>query len=60
RQDGSNDHWGLDTDCREYRALRQLLKKKKDAAIIVEVIEQEQIKSTLRLIDTLMREEGCS
>ncbi|MBF0517305.1 MAG: sugar phosphate isomerase/epimerase [Nitrospirae bacterium] len=60
RSDGSNDHWGLDDQCRELHALRQLLKRKKSAGIIVEVVEHDQILNTLKLIEPLMMEEQCS
>lgn len=59
RKDGSNDHWGLDPVCRELQSLRQLLKKKKDAVIICEVVEKNDIKSTLKLIEAVMMEEKC-
>ncbi|MBF0319577.1 MAG: sugar phosphate isomerase/epimerase [Nitrospirae bacterium] len=60
RKDGSNDHWGLDAGCRELKALGQLLNKKSAPVdIIIEVIEKDQILSSLKLIESVM-EDRCS
>ncbi|MEO5361800.1 MAG: sugar phosphate isomerase/epimerase [Nitrospirota bacterium] len=60
RADGSNDHWGLDAGCRELQSLRQFLKRKKDSGIICEIVENDQIMTTLKLIEPIMMEERCS
>ncbi len=51
---GITDHWPLTPDCRELRALRELLKIKPDVSVILELNEVEEIEDSLDLLRTLL------
>ncbi len=50
---GIRDHWGLTEDCRELRALKHLMGRKKGLKVILEVIEVEDVERSLQLLRTL-------
>jgi hypothetical protein len=50
---GITDHWPLSPDCREMRALRELLKLKTDISVILEINEIEKINESLGLLREL-------
>jgi hypothetical protein len=50
---GIRDHWGLVEGCRELRALRSLSDRKKDLAVILEVIGPEETEASLDLLNRL-------
>ena len=39
---GIRDHWGLTEDCREFKALRELLSRKKGCGLYLGIIESER------------------
>lgn len=47
---GITDHWPLTPDCRELRALKELLKIKPDVSVILELNEVEEIEGSLDLL----------
>ncbi len=53
---GITDHWPLKVDCRELRALRELLMVKPDVSVILELNEIEMIENSLDLLKTLRKE----
>jgi len=55
---GLTDHWPLLPDCRELRALRELIKIKRDISVILEINETEMIGESLKLLRTLRDELG--
>ena len=50
---GIRDHWGLTEDCRELRALKELLARKKGLRVILEIIEAEDLEKNLDLLRSL-------
>jgi len=50
---GIRDHWGLTEDCRELRALKQLLMRKRGLRVILEIIETEDVEKSLNLLHSL-------
>ncbi|HMK50512.1 MAG TPA: hypothetical protein VK435_10705 [Thermodesulfovibrionales bacterium] len=58
-RNGLTDHWYITADCREVEALKELLRRKKDIAVILEVIEKEMIQDNLNLLKVI-REECLS
>jgi len=50
---GIRDHWGLTEDCRELQALKELLARKKGLRVILEIIEAEDLGSSLNLLRSL-------
>lgn len=50
---GIRDHWGLTEDCRELRALKELLARKKGLRVILEIIEAEDVGKSLDLLRSL-------
>ena len=50
---GIRDHWGLVEGCRELRALGNLSDRKKDLAVILEVIGPEETRKSLELLNNL-------
>jgi sugar phosphate isomerase/epimerase len=53
---GLTDHWPLSPDCREMRALRELLQIKPDVSAILEINEVEQIGQSLEMLRALRSE----
>jgi hypothetical protein len=50
---GIRDHWGLTEDCRELRALKELLTRRKGLRVILEIIEVEDLEKSLDLLRSL-------
>jgi len=50
---GIRDHWGLTEDCRELKALKELLLRKKNLQVILEIIEAEDVEKSLDLLQSL-------
>ena len=53
---GITDHWPLNPDCREVRAFRELIKRKPDVSVILEINETEMIGASLRLLSAIRDE----
>jgi sugar phosphate isomerase/epimerase len=53
---GLTDHWPLSHDCRELRALKELIKIKTDVSVILEINETEMIEESLKLLRALRDE----
>jgi hypothetical protein len=53
---GITDHWPLNEDCRELKALKQLLKVKSQVGVILELNEVEMIGESLYLLRSLRQE----
>jgi hypothetical protein len=47
---GLTDHWPLLPDCREVFALRELLKRKNDVGVLLEINETEEIGESLKIL----------
>jgi hypothetical protein len=47
---GLTDHWPLRADCREVRALRELLKRRRDVDVLLEINEREETAESLRIL----------
>ncbi len=47
---GITDHWPLDSDCREVKALEELVKRKSDVSVILELNEVDQIGASLEVL----------
>jgi hypothetical protein len=50
RHGGITDHWPLTRDCREVIALRELLLRKKDADLLLEINETDGIEESLEIL----------
>jgi sugar phosphate isomerase/epimerase len=50
---GLRDHWGLLKDCRELKALKFLLERKRDIGVILEIIDVENLGESLKLFEML-------
>ncbi len=50
---GLTDHWPLSPDCRELRALEELIKIKSDVSIILEINETEMTEDSLKILRAL-------
>jgi len=55
-RNGLSDHWYLTPDCREVRALRELLRKKSDVSVLLEINETEMIGDSLAILRSLRDE----
>lgn len=55
---GITDHWPLRPECKEVRALKELLKRKPDLSVILEINETEMIEDNLGLLRALRDELG--
>jgi hypothetical protein len=56
---GLTDHWPLLPGCRELQALRELLKRKRDVGVILEINETWETGTSLSLLRELREaEEG--
>jgi sugar phosphate isomerase/epimerase len=53
---GITDHWPLLPDCREYRALRELIQRKTNVSVILELNEVDEIGRSLELLAALREE----
>ncbi len=53
---GITDHWPLTPDCREIRALRELIRIKPDVSVILEINEIESIVESMDILRTLRQE----
>ncbi len=53
---GITDHWPLRRGCRELQALEELIKKKSDISVILELNETEEIGDSLKILDELRRD----
>ncbi len=47
---GITDHWPLNRDCREVKALEELIKRKSDLSVILELNEVDQIGESLEVL----------
>jgi hypothetical protein len=47
---GITDHWPLRPDCRELAALKELVERKPDVSVILEINEVEEIEDSLKLL----------
>lgn len=56
---GITDHWPLTPDCREIRAFKELIRKKPDVSVILEINETDMIGASLRLLSALRDELGA-
>lgn len=56
--EGITDHWPLHPNCRELKALRELLLKKSDIGVILEINDPNMIEDNLQLLKTLKDELG--
>ncbi len=50
---GITDHWPLRPGCRELIALKELVRRKPDVSVILEINEIEEIKASLKLLAAL-------
>jgi sugar phosphate isomerase/epimerase len=50
---GLRDHWSLVKGCRELKALKSLLERKKDIGVILEIIDVENLEESLKLLEML-------
>jgi hypothetical protein len=50
---GITDHWPLTPDCRELRALKELIKIKPEVGVILEINENNMIGDNIRLLNEL-------
>lgn len=57
-RNGLSDHWYLTPDCREIKALKELLKKKSDVGILLEINETEMIEDNLTILRNVRNEIG--
>ena len=55
---GITDHWPLTPDCREVRALKELVKMKPDVSVILEINEIEEIDDSLEILRALRNGQG--
>lgn len=53
---GITDHWPLTPDCREIKALKEMVKIKSDISVILEINEVEEIVDSLKLLAALRNE----
>jgi hypothetical protein len=53
---GITDHWPLSHDCREIRALKELVKIRPDVSVILEINEVEEIAESLDILRELREE----
>jgi hypothetical protein len=53
---GITDHWPLSYDCREIRALKELVKTRPDVSVILEINEVEEIAESLDILRALREE----
>jgi sugar phosphate isomerase/epimerase len=53
---GLTDHWPLRAGCRELRALRELLERRTDFSIILEINEIEEINDSIEIIRALWKD----
>ncbi len=53
---GITDHWPIHPGCREFNALRELLARKPDISILLEINETEKIGESLQYLDMLRTE----
>lgn len=57
-RNGLTDHWPLRPDCREVSALRELLKRRYDIGVILEINETEMTPESLSILRDLRDEAG--
>ncbi len=50
---GLTDHWPLTPECREVSALKELLNRKKDISVILEINESDMINENIKLLRTV-------
>jgi sugar phosphate isomerase/epimerase len=55
---GLTDHWPLREGCRELQALRELLGRKTDLSVILEINEVDEINDSIEIVRALGREFG--
>ncbi|QWR76424.1 hypothetical protein [Candidatus Magnetomonas plexicatena] len=53
---GVTDHWGLTPNCKELKALRKFLKRNSNVKIILEIINKDDVRESLALIEDVVRE----
>jgi hypothetical protein len=58
-RNGLTDHWYITADCREVKALKELLRRKQDIGVILEVNEKEMVQDNIDLLKAI-REECLS
>jgi len=49
-RNGLTDHWYITPDCKEVKALKELLRRKQDVGIILEINETEKTEESLRIL----------
>ncbi|MDH4230997.1 MAG: hypothetical protein OEW04_03090 [Nitrospirota bacterium] len=54
---GLTDHWPLTRDCREVMALRELLRRKRNVGVLLEINETDRIPESLEILRELR--DGC-
>ncbi|MGQ9570616.1 MAG: hypothetical protein ACUVUQ_07205 [Thermodesulfovibrionales bacterium] len=50
---GLRDHWGLLKDCRELKALKLLLERKRNIGVILEITDIENLEESMKLLEIL-------
>ena len=55
-RNGLTDHWYITPECKEVKALKELLRGKKDVGVILEVNEREMIEENLNLLKAIRKE----
>ncbi|MEO5357872.1 MAG: hypothetical protein H7844_11310 [Nitrospirae bacterium YQR-1] len=53
---GVTDHWGLTPNCKELKALRKFIKRNSTVKIILEIINTDDVRESLTLIEEAVRE----
>ena len=55
-RNGPPDHWYLTPDCREVQALKELLKRKSDVGVLLEINETEKTEESLEILRKIRAE----
>ncbi len=55
---GLTDHWPLSPGCREMSALQEVLRRKSDLGVILEINETEEMARSIELLEGLRAEHG--
>jgi hypothetical protein len=53
---GVTDHWGLTANCKELKALKKFLLRNSNVKIILEIINTDDVRESLALIEGVVRE----
>jgi hypothetical protein len=57
---GLTDHWYITADCKEVKALKELLRRKQDVGIILEINETEKTEESLKILQEIRSERAIS